>query len=669
MRRCWFSLLGYGIIGALATLCLSPEALAQEQTRAGGQAGGMDTHLFRPAVDSKGFVTQNGTDILGHGDVAFGLVLDYGQSLLRTNSKQDPEGCARGVCDGANGLPAADGHGVRGLVDNSFQGTFSFNYGLGNVASVGVAVPVVLMTGDPAYNVGQAPEGAGNYNALALNEQSISTVALNGKLRLTRVEKTLGLALVAQAGIPLGDANKNLGGDPGLWFWPQLAVEHRLGAGKLRLGLNAGYRGHTGENASFGSGTLDEGNVTYGDLGTFSGGIAWRFSDSTELLAETYGSYLLDDTSANAQKFSQEYVGALKFFVEDNSYLVMGGGRRLNATGFQSADLRLFLGFIFEPSIGDRDGDGYKDDVDECPDDPEDWDDFEDEDGCPELDNDKDGIVDLEDSCPLIPEDKDGDEDLDGCPEADRDSDRDGDGILDPVDQCPDEPEDRDGFEDDDGCPDPDNDKDGILDVDDACPMDPEDKDGFEDEDGCPDPDNDRDQILDVDDKCPNEPETYNGHEDEDGCPDKGNVIIDGSDIVILEKIQFETNKANIRPESREIIRAVVATLKHHPEFLVVEVSGHADERSSDEHNLRLTKERAAAVVDALVAQGIGKERLVSQGYGEYCPLDPAHSVAAWEKNRRVDFKVVKTEDGMTGVQRGCDYARTKGIYPPPVAR
>src|SRR5690606_30825979 len=109
--------------------------------------------------------------------------------------------------------------------------------------------------------------------------------------------------------------------------------------------------------------------------------------------------------------------------------------------------------------------------------------------------------------------------------------------------------------------PDPDNDKDGILDVDDECPMDPEDKDGFEDKDGCPDPDNDRDGILDVDDKCPNDPETYNGHEDEDGCPDKGRVIIDGSDILILDKIQFATNSSEILDESYPILAAVTATL------------------------------------------------------------------------------------------------------------
>jgi OmpA-OmpF porin, OOP family len=664
---------GLGIASALALW--GGSVSAQEDLRVGNQKGGMDTHLFRPAVDSKGFVTMNGSDILGHGDVSFGLMLDYGQNLLRTNNDDTAqlggEECRGGLCGGTSQFPDNGAHGVPALVEDSFQGTFMFNYGLGNMASLGISVPVILMTGDPAYNIGPAPElGGANYNTVALDQESVRTLALNGKLRLTRVEKTVGLAAVVQVGMPLGDAAKNLGGDPGLWYWPQLVVEHRFGeTGRFRIGANGGYRGHTGDDAGFGSTVLEEGAVRHGGLATFSGGFAWRFSDSTDLIGETYGSYLLDGDSADAQKLSQEIVGALKFFVEANSYLVLGAGNRTFSTGYQAADLRMFLGFIFEPSIGDRDGDGYKDDQDQCPDDPEDFDDFEDEDGCPEPDNDKDGILDVDDSCPNIPEDLDGNQDEDGCPEAEKDGDRDGDGIRDSQDKCPDQPEDRDGFEDEDGCPDPDNDKDGILDVDDQCPLDPEDKDGFEDEDGCPDPDNDKDRILDVDDSCPNEPETYNGVKDEDGCPDKGKVIIEGSDIVILEKIQFATNKSDILPKSMPIIEAVVATLKGHPEFWIVEVAGHADERASDEHNLRLTKARAASVMDALTQRGIDKARLVSQGYGEYCPLDDSSNPAAWEKNRRVEFKVVKTEDGMTGVRRGCDRARSKGIFPPPVSR
>jgi len=98
-------------------------------------------------------------------------------------------------------------------------------------------------------------------------------------------------------------------------------------------------------------------------------------------------------------------------------------------------------------------------------------------------DSDGDGIPDDVDKCPNEPEDKDGFEDADGCPDPDND----GDGIADTIDKCPNEPEDKDGFEDTDGCPDPDNDKDGILDVNDKCPNDAETRNGYEDEDGCPD--------------------------------------------------------------------------------------------------------------------------------------------------------------------------------------
>ena len=631
---------GLCTVGVCTVLSTASPAAAQEETRVGDQAGGMDTHLFRPAVDSKGFVTVNGTDVLGANNLSFGLVLDYGRHLLRTRNSDealgdDGEECSRGQCDGSGTtLPDNDASGVPALIEDSFQGTFSFNYGVGQDVVVGIQVPVVLMTGDPAYGIGESPEfGGDNYNTLALDQESIGRITLHGKWRLTRVQKTLGVAVIGHVGIPMGDTTSSLGADPGFSYWPQLALEHRFGdTGAVRLGLNAGYRGHFGENAAFGSDTLAEGPVRHGDLGTFGGALAWRAWDGVELVGETYGTYLLDDQSATEQKLSQELAAGFKLFIEENSYLVMGAGHRTFSTGYQAANLRLFLGFIFEPRVGDTDGDGYLDDEDECPTEPEDLDGFEDEDGCPDPDNDKDGILDVDDRCPNVPEDFDGVEDEDGCPEG-TDGDRDGDGIPDSEDECPDEPEDIDGFEDEDGCPDPDNDKDG---------------------------------ILDVDDKCPNDPETYNGFEDEDGCPDKGRVIVEGSDILILDKILFATNSAEILPESYPIIRAVVATLKHHPEFKMVEVAGHADERASDAHNLRLTKARAAAVVDALVKQGIERDRLVSQGYGEYCPVDDRSNADAWEKNRRVEFKVVRTFDGPTGVPRGCDRARAQGIIPPP---
>jgi outer membrane protein OmpA-like peptidoglycan-associated protein len=672
----------------LSSLAEAQQLPAESHLAPSGKNEGADTHLFRPAVDSKGFFSVNGSDILGSKDISFGLVLDYGRNILRTTNSRVPQqreantddmgnviagthpiDCLPTQCSVSANKAAGGGQGVHALVRDSFQGTFGFNYGIANLAVVGVSMPVILMSGDPTYDVGQT---GNTYNAARLDAQGIGTIALHGKMRFTRVEKGIGLAGLVQVGFPISPAAENLGGDPGVWFWPQLIAEKRFGAtGSFKIGVNVGYRAHTGSNARFGLDSngiaqLKEGNFQYGNLGTFQAGFAWRALESFDVVGETYGTYLLDGDSDSKQKFSEEVLGGVKLFIEHNSYFMLGGGSRAWSTGFEAADLRMVLGFVFEPSIGDRDGDGYKDDEDQCPDEPEDFDGFKDEDGCPDPDNDNDGILDVDDRCPNVPEDHDGDEDEDGCPEG-SDGDRDGDGILDSHDKCPDDPEDRDGFEDKDGCPDPDNDKDGILDKDDQCPLDPEDKDGFEDKDGCPDPDNDHDQIPDVKDKCPNDPETYNGFEDEDGCPDKGKVIIEGSDILIMDKVLFQTGSAEILPESFPIIDAVATTLKHHPEFLVVEVAGHADERSSDDYNLHLTQDRARSVVEAMVQRGVDRPRLVSQGYGEYCPVDTAHGPVAWDKNRRVEFKVVKTEDGLTNVDRGCTGARAKGVLPPAV--
>jgi outer membrane protein OmpA-like peptidoglycan-associated protein len=614
------------------------EASAQPSTNAiaPGNGSGLDTHLFRPAMDSKGLFSVNGTDIVGNRDISFGLVLDYGHALLRA----------------PNNL----------LIEHSFQGTLQFNYGLFNRVVVGVDMPVDLMSGAPTMDPNGNASVAG-WGPAKLDFQGIGYVGAHVKWRILKVEHGFGLAAGVQIGESLNSAASNAGADPGFWYWPVIMAERRFGStGQLRIAINGGLRGHSASSTTL---ALKDGTFADGNLVTYGAGASYRIIDSLDLVAETYGTYLLASGADSGVKPSNEAVGGIKLFVERNSYLMLGGGARYT-TGFEAADQRAFIGFVFEPSIGDRDGDGIKDDVDQCPDDPEDFDGFKDEDGCPDPDNDNDGIPDVDDRCINVPEDRDGDHDEDGCPES-NDGDRDGDGILDSKDKCPDEPEDRDGFQDEDGCPDPDNDKDGIPDKMDQCPNDPEDKDGFQDQDGCPDPDNDHDGIPDVVDKCPNEPETFNGFEDEDGCPDKGSVIIQDNNIVILDKIKFKTGSAEILPESNKILDAVATTLEHHPEFTLVEVAGHADERASDEYNLKLTQDRVNSVMRALIARGMEKSRLRSKGYGEFCPLEQGHNEAAWEENRRVEFKIVKNKEGPTGVELGCANAAAHGVKAEPV--
>ena len=616
-----------------------------------GNGAGFDTHLFRPSLDSKGFFVTNGSDVLGKGDLSFGLVIDYGRNLLRVADR---------------------GQEDKQLISHSFQGTFSFNYGIANLVVLGLTLPTNLMSGGSqvdrgtpaqATQVGLTGSGAAGTQWFAdqFDSQTVGFLALHAKLRILRVERGFGLAVSTQVGVPITDAPRDGGADPSVWVWPQVIGEKRFGSlGQFKVGLNAGFRAHSPSDTII---DLKAGQFKDGNRVTYGAGLAYRILEPVDLVADTYATYLLAGDSGI--KASNEVVGGLKIFVERNSYLMLGAGPRYTS-GFEAADFRAFVGFIFEPSIGDRDGDGIKDDLDKCPDNPEDFDGFQDADGCPEPDNDNDGILDKDDRCPNEPEDRDGDQDADGCPEG-SDGDRDGDGIPDSLDKCPDDPEDKDGFQDKDGCPDPDNDQDGIPDKKDLCPNDPEDKDGFEDKDGCPDPDNDKDQIPDVVDKCPNEPETYNGYQDEDGCPDKGTVIIDGNALVILKKIKFKTASAEILPESNDILDAVATTVIHHPEFTLLEIAGHADERATDEYNLKLTQDRVNSVMNALIQRKVPKDHLRSKGYGEFCPEDPGHDESAWEKNRRVEFKIVKTNTGPTGVELGCANATSHGVKPDPV--
>jgi outer membrane protein OmpA-like peptidoglycan-associated protein len=225
--------------------------------------------------------------------------------------------------------------------------------------------------------------------------------------------------------------------------------------------------------------------------------------------------------------------------------------------------------------------------------------------------------------------------------EPKKDQDTDGDGILDPKDQCILEPEDKDGYLDDDGCPDVDNDADTVLDANDKCPNQPEDPDGYQDDDGCPDPDNDGDQIADLDDWCPNTPGVSGG--DKPGCPKKNTlIVVTEKEIRITQQIQFEFNKAIIRPGiSFKILDEVVGVLVDNPK-ITLEVQGHTDNVGGDAYNMKLSQSRADAVRAYLVSHGIAATRLVSKGYGFHQPLVPNTTDSNRALNRRVQF--IRTE-------------------------
>ncbi|MBV8762360.1 MAG: OmpA family protein [Deltaproteobacteria bacterium] len=261
----------------------------------------------------------------------------------------------------------------------------------------------------------------------------------------------------------------------------------------------------------------------------------------------------------------------------------------------------------------DSDGDGIPDDVDKCPNEPEDKDGFQDDDGCPDPDNDQDGVPDAQDKCPMQAEDKD-------------------------------------GFQDDDGCPDPDNDNDGIPDAADKCPNEAEDKDGFQDDDGCPDPDNDQDGVPDAQDKCPDQPETKNGYQDEDGCPDEIPAKVKQFTGAI-QGINFKVNSADLLPASNKTLDKAVAVLKEFGD-LKMEIQGHTDDQplkggGKYADNQALSQARAETVMNYFVKAGIDQSRLSAKGYGDTVPVEDPKGLkggklnAARAKNRRVEFKLI----------------------------
>ena len=632
---------GRHLLGAATAAAL----LAAPSVASADRAGNLTLDTFRPAMDSRGYITVNASQVLGHKEASIGIVTDWGRGLLSFEG---------GSCTDSDGNATSCTYDIDNMFTPTLIGAFGLKLGAVEL-ELGASNPFVIMNGDRGPDFTGVQSDPNDDQRFKLEGQGIGNIGLHLKTRFLKTSKgpKIGLGLIASAYLPTVSEKSRFLGESKFMPGVSVILDKEFGRERqLRLALNAGFRLRS-ETASFtqndpettSAPTTGE-TIETGSEIPFGLGVAYALSPKFDVVGEVFGA-----VPTGAENYMPlEAIAGIKLYLAKNSFLTLGGGRGLIPGKGANPTTRAFIGIVFEPSIGDRDGDGYKDDVDGCPDQPEDFDDFEDSDGCPEPDNDRDGILDEDDDCPLDPEDKDEFEDEDGCPEGNI-GDRDGDGILDNVDQCPDDPEDKDDFEDEDGCPDPDNDQDTILDVDDLCPDDPEDFDKWEDEDGCPEIDNDKDRINDTVDACPNplngEPiettqETINGKDDEDGCPDRGRVIVTETGIEILDKVYFELDKDIIMKKSYPILDAVAATLEGTVDIALIEIQGHTDEQGNDAYNLDLSKRRAASVRKYLIDKGIAEARLTSQGYGETQPINLEHNKKAFADNRRVEFLILK---------------------------
>lgn len=110
---------------------------------------------------------------------------------------------------------------------------------------------------------------------------------------------------------------------------------------------------------------------------------------------------------------------------------------------------------------------------------------------------------------------------------------------------------------------------------------------------------------------------------------------------VRLKNIYFDFNKATLKTESFTELNKVVNFLEQNP-TVEIEISGHTDNKGSDEYNLALSQGRSQAVVDYLAGQGIGGNRLTAKGYGESKPVETNETEDGRAINRRVEFTVLK---------------------------
>ncbi|MBN1210040.1 MAG: OmpA family protein [Myxococcaceae bacterium] len=404
----------------------------------------------------------------------------------------------------------------------------------------------------------------------------------------------VGLALVGEVRLPTGDGFSFLG-ERRVLVAPRLAVERSFGPVRLLGNVGWRFRRHAQYLNLFVDDEFTLGAGAVVDLPNLG-----RLTDVqavAEMHLSTPASAPFNFSQADSLKTPWEAMVGARTRLSGPWGLELTVGRGIGLdSGYGREAFRVMLALRYETEALDSDGDGVPDSRDTCPTEKEDTDDFQDSDGCPDPDNDGDGVADVEDRCP----DKPGPKEARGCPE---DTDTDGDGIPDAQDACPDKP-------------------------------------GPKELDGCPDADGD--EVPDNEDECPD----LFGPPENNGCPYDAPpfVLVESDRIRIKGNILFETGQAKIRRQSFKLLDEVASVLRRNPGLGPVLIEGHTDNVGARAYNLDLSNRRAKAVLEYLVSKGIDRKRLKSQGFGLERPIASNKTALGRAKNRRVEFRLIKSE-------------------------
>ena len=132
-------------------------------------------------------------------------------------------------------------------------------------------------------------------------------------------------------------------------------------------------------------------------------------------------------------------------------------------------------------------------------------------------------------------------------------------------------------------------------------------------------------------------------------------VEVRDNKIVINEKVQFAFDQATILPASFGLLDEVASVIQKNPQLKKIRVEGYASSEGSAAHNLKLSENRARAVMQYLTTHGIAKTMLVSKGYGVDRPIADNSTESGREANRRVEFNILEQDVTSKKVEVSAD--------------
>ena len=124
--------------------------------------------------------------------------------------------------------------------------------------------------------------------------------------------------------------------------------------------------------------------------------------------------------------------------------------------------------------------------------------------------------------------------------------------------------------------------------------------------------------------------------------PGPDRVVLTASNIAIMDKVQFETGSATVKPVSFPLLDEVAKVMKDNPQIEEVEIDGHTDSTGAADFNRKLSQQRAESVMKYITGKGIKQARLTAKGFGPDKPVADNESDAGREANRRVEFNILK---------------------------